>query len=412
MQHLRPTRIVALSLIGILLIVWALSADVGTQRQVVVADFAAPLPTAEAGLRVLQAQQSASQQRENLARQLQLTSPEALPQVQTIFIPETRYHLSDRTGFLSYWRTHGGVHIFGYPISEEIVEDGRIVQYFERARFEYHAEFDGTEQQVQLALVGREFTAGRSFEPGVAANGERFFAETGHTLSGPFLRFWEKRGGLERFGYPISEPFWETSPVDGRDYLVQYFERARFEHHPDELWPMYRQNATAYGLNLMALREVQLGDLGRQIAVQRGYNLSGMPQLNGAPGWSASIWPRRIVVDISEQYLTAYEGETVVFRAAIATGRDGFNTPIGEYAIYYRLPMQTMRGTAGGETWDVPNVPWVQYVVGGVALHGTYWHDLWGTGVRMSHGCINLNIDDAQWLYEWAEIGVPVTIQP
>jgi lipoprotein-anchoring transpeptidase ErfK/SrfK len=50
------------------------------------------------------------------------------------------------------------------------------------------------------------------------------------------------------------------------------------------------------------------------------------------------------------------------------------------------------------------------YVVGGVALHGTYWHNAFGTGARMSHGCINLTIEDAQWLYEWADIGTTVTI--
>ena len=94
----------------------------------------------------------------------------------------------------------------------------------------------------------------------------------------------------------------------------------------------------------------------------------------------------------------------------MATGKDGFNTPAGTFAIYSKYPMETMTGSAGGETWYVPDIPWVQYVVGGVALHGTYWHDRWGTGFRLSHGCINLNIDDAQWLYEWADIGTQVDI--
>ncbi|NTW01741.1 MAG: L,D-transpeptidase, partial [Oscillochloris sp.] len=47
---------------------------------------------------------------------------------------------------------------------------------------------------------------------------------------------------------------------------------------------------------------------------------------------------------------------------------------------------------------------------GGVAFHGTYWHNAHGTGVRMSHGCVNLRIDDAEWLYEWADIGTIVSI--
>jgi lipoprotein-anchoring transpeptidase ErfK/SrfK len=119
---------------------------------------------------------------------------------------------------------------------------------------------------------------------------------------------------------------------------------------------------------------------------------------------------RRIEVNLSTQSLTAYEDEIPVFEAPVATGRDGFNTPAGSFAIYDRYPLQTMYGALGGESWYVPDVPWVQYIVGGVALHGTYWHDQWGTGSRMSHGCINLNIDDAQWLYGWAGIGTQVNV--
>jgi lipoprotein-anchoring transpeptidase ErfK/SrfK len=106
----------------------------------------------------------------------------------------------------------------------------------------------------------------------------------------------------------------------------------------------------------------------------------------------------------------AYENDLAVWHAPVATGRDGFNTPTGDFAIYYRVPMQDMTGSIGGESWYVPHIPWVQYIVGGVAFHGTYWHNAHGTGTRMSHGCVNLRIDDAEWLYGWADIGTTVTI--
>jgi hypothetical protein len=61
----------------------------------------------------------------------------------------------------------------------------------------------------------------------------RFFSETGKTVSGRFLGYWEQHGGLAQQGYPVSEPFVEVSEVDGKPYLVQYFERAVFEMHPD-----------------------------------------------------------------------------------------------------------------------------------------------------------------------------------
>jgi hypothetical protein len=330
--------------------------------------------------------------------------------VQNLFFSETNHHLSDRAGFLTFWRENGGVLIFGYPLSEEIIESGRVVQYFERARFEYHPENFGKDGQIQLSLLGRELTAGRAFPDATPDMGTQYFPETKHTLSGKFLKFWLKRGGLAIFGFPISEPFDEVSPIDGQMRTTQYFERTRFEYHPEALGSFYHEREQANGVLLAGLHEIELGDLGRQAAQHKGHALGASTQLAGAPDWSPTIWNRHIDVDLSAQHLTAYEGDTPVYHAPIATGKDGFNTPTGSYAIYSKYPIESMSGSAGGETWYVPDIPFVQYVVGGVALHGTYWHDQWGTGFRLSHGCINLNIDDAEWLYDWADVGTQVDI--
>jgi hypothetical protein len=375
-----------------------------------VADFPAPM-SARAAEQVVQAAQQADRaRREAVARSLGAQNPDLLPRLQSVYFSPTGQHISDRTGFLSYWRRYGGKLVFGYPVTGEVVEKGRIVQYFERARFEYNPAKIGSDQQVTLSRLGAELFADRSFPKGSPAQGELFFAETGHTLSGRFRRFWEKRGGLAVFGFPISEPFEEISPTDGQLRVTQYFERARFEYYPEDMGSFYRQMETYNGILLATLHEIRLSDLGRQAAQQRGHRIANVPQLGGAPEWSPKIWARSIQVNLSQQWLTAYEDNLPVFRAPVATGKDGFNTPVGSFAIYLKLPMQTMVGSGGGETWEVPNIPWVQYVVGGVALHGTYWHDAWGSGARMSHGCINLNIDDAQWMYEWADIGTSVEI--
>jgi hypothetical protein len=162
-------------------------------------------------------------------------------------------------GFLEYWQTHGGLDLFGYPISEEFQEvsptDGRTytVQYFERERFEYHPE-NGPGERVLLGLLGVQVALGRQdtafarVAPVPDTPTRSYFAPTGHTLGGGFLRVWLARGGLPIFGYPISEEFAERSPLDGQVYTVQYFERARFEYHPEHL-----------GTN----QSVQLGLLGR-----------------------------------------------------------------------------------------------------------------------------------------------------
>ncbi len=329
-----------------------------------------------------------------------------LPVVRTVYFPQTGHHLSNRVGFLNFWRANGQLHTFGMPISEELVIDGRIVQYFERARFEYHPEYAKTSQQVQLGLIGREWLVHHSLNlpPNGHPDTGAFFPETGYSLQGEFLEFWQRYGGLPIFGFPLSEH------IDENGTLVQYFERARFRYHSEALSPFLRQQQAIYGLDLDSLFEVTIDNLGRELASLHGINTAPVARLPGAVDWSPGLWSRRIEVDLSRQYLFAYEDELLVFSAPVATGRDGFNTPRGDFAIYYRLPEQTMTGCLGGECWYVPNIPWVQYVVGGVALHGTYWHNAHGSGVRMSHGCINLRIDDAQWLYEWADLGVPVKI--
>jgi lipoprotein-anchoring transpeptidase ErfK/SrfK len=124
----------------------------------------------------------------------------------------------------------------------------------------------------------------------------------------------------------------------------------------------------------------------------------------------ASVGGKQVVVDLSKQWLYAYEDGAQVFDAPVATGRDGMDTPAGNFAVYSKTKLQTMRGVTDGAGWVVPNVPNVMYINGDVALHGTYWHHLFGTGVRVSHGCINLPLDAAAWLYSWAPVGTPVRV--
>ncbi|MGC8873059.1 MAG: beta-galactosidase [Chloroflexia bacterium] len=157
------------------------------------------------------------------------------------YFPETGHTVSGV--FLDYWERYGGLYIFGYPITDEFMDvstDGNayLTQYFERAIFEYHPEYAGTRYQVLLRLLGVIVTQGRWFDPAPPpyydTPGRLYFPYYGgHSLSGRFLSYWQRHGGLPIFGYPISEPFYEVSPTDGQTYLVQYFERNRFEYHPE-----------------------------------------------------------------------------------------------------------------------------------------------------------------------------------
>ena len=192
-----------------------------------------------------------------------LTTPLAIPYERT-----TQHTIDPR--FKTYWDAHGGLAQFGYPISEpfnEGAEDGTtlLVQYFERNRFEWHPNQRGTPYEVQLGLIGNYFGAKAQLaQPGPFARqngdtepGQIYFAETGHTLRNAFKRHWQGTGGLAQYGYPISEEFFEVNPADGQTYVVQYFERARFEWHPDNIGTPY---------------EVLLGLLGNQLLVEKGWN--------------------------------------------------------------------------------------------------------------------------------------------
>ena len=175
------------------------------------------------------------------------------------YFNETEHWVSH--GFVRYWQQYGGLAQFGYPITGEFTRNGITMQYFERARFEWHPGAWPARYDVLLGLLGNELTATRRVAGEapfrrISAESDTnctYFPETGHRLSFGFRSYWSRNGGLAIYGFPISEEFQERNPDTGKTYTVQYFERARFEYHPE-----YR--GTPY--------EVLLGRLGAQRLAQ------------------------------------------------------------------------------------------------------------------------------------------------
>lgn len=138
--------------------------------------------------------------------------------------------------FVPFYLAHDGLRVFGSPISPVVNVNGRQVQWFERTRLEVWPEYAGTPYEIQSGLVGLEYTDGRDFprqaffpnRPGL-----RFFPETSHGVGGKFLDYWETHGGLDVFGYPISDEIVEILPETKRYHTVQYFQRGRLELHPE-----------------------------------------------------------------------------------------------------------------------------------------------------------------------------------
>jgi hypothetical protein len=136
--------------------------------------------------------------------------------------------------FLEFFDGRGGLEVFGYPITDAYIDpaSGLRVQYFQRARFEYHPS-NPAPYVVQLGLVGSQYLT--LSEPKVpegqapAAKNPNcdFFPETGHNVCYSFRSFYLEHGGLDIFGYPVTETLYEN------DRFVQYFQRARMEWHPE-----------------------------------------------------------------------------------------------------------------------------------------------------------------------------------
>ena len=358
-----------------------------------------------------------------------------------VYFPQTGHHLS--LGFLQYWRYNGDVTAFGYPLTEEIQQHGITVQYFERAVFEYHPDADPADrvqvrllgtlaapaadnaylayqiQQVYFAsFLGMDLPTSDPFAsvPPVPQNSDHaFFSQTGHSLNYAFKNFWEMWGGVSVFGYPISEEF--DDPATG--VRVQYFERAVLEYHP----------------NAPDGQQVTIRRLGVDAARHDGVNTVSVAQGANIPVYNAALWQRNtsmnpsdvtvpppgapfgetkwIEVDLTQQYLRAWDGRTMVFGTYISSGLDPNPTPTGYFHVFEKLPFDEMTNgpvpPPGEALYDLKNVPNVMYfLAGGYAIHGAYWH--WNFGQRVSHGCVNEPLDAAAWMYTWTPMGTTVWV--
>ena len=114
-----------------------------------------------------------------------------------------------------------------------------------------------------------------------------------------------------------------------------------------------------------------------------------------------------IEVDLSEQKLRAWEGNTLILESLTSTGLPYFPTPKGEFHIWYKTRATRMKGGEGRYAYNLPNVPNTMFFEGpgvpsskGYGIHGAYWHNDFGK--VHSHGCVNLPLDKAAQLYEWA----------
>jgi hypothetical protein len=341
----------------------------------------------------------------------------------TVYIPETGHSVDGV--FLESWRAWGGAASWGLPLTAEFQENGRIVQYYDYGRFEYHPD-DPNGAVVQFGDLGRQlqpFVLRRASGSGSSAVNEaalaarawapleaagrvdsetwRFVPETGHAVAGEFKAFWEATGESGYLGNPLSEPY----KVDGVTFQV--FERgtlAQRSGEPPAMMPIGKMMVERLRLDTTPSAQGELPVYSEALFTPPPMaTVSGVPADPNGEKW--------VLINITLQYLWAYQGDQVLWQGYVSTGTAKFATPPGSYQVLSKLESQTMEGVLGGEYYNVPDVPDVLYFTDrGHALHGTYWHNNFGT--PMSHGCVNLPTDVADWMYQWSSVGMRVEITP
>ncbi|NWJ47004.1 MAG: hypothetical protein HXX08_14170 [Chloroflexi bacterium] len=243
------------------------------------------------------------------------------------YFPETGHTVAGK--FLQYWQANGGLATYGYPITDAQAEvdpeTGKTftMQWFERNRMELHSENAGTKYEVLLGLLGKDLNRSRLatdpvFQKATKLNDaslpqdqQWYFNETGHNLRGGFLKYWQENGGVERLGIPISEELKETDPETGKTFTVQWFERARFEYHPENQKPY----------------DILLGLLGKQI--KNGPTSNKAPAATGNGGNSYSI--EQAISDNAQLATLAFDGLGFLTGN---TGTDSFLPP-GKVADFF-----------------------------------------------------------------------------
>ncbi|HYI25556.1 MAG TPA: L,D-transpeptidase [Thermomicrobiales bacterium] len=350
----------------------------------------------------------------------------------TVYIDETGQILDQ--AFLDLWRAGNGASSYGYPVTPEItLENGHIVQYMQFARFEYWPERNANGEYAFVASIGEELrplnlqrsvsTFTSTTAPTSTGNAEvlhiqqawlpiadlsaadlsagaRFVDATQHSVRGGFREFWENTGEAAYLGNPLTEEY----QAEGVTYQV--FERGQLKLNADSsvsMVPVGQLLADKYRLDQAPQPQGELPSYSEDLFVPPA------PTVPGVYGYDPNGGAVVIDINLSTQYMTVYQGDAVIGETYISSGRDQFATPTGTFWINNKYEFDDMDGVLGGEYYNVPQVPDVMYFTDvGHAIHGAYWHDNFGS--PMSHGCVNVPLAFAEWLFDISPSGTRVDI--
>lgn len=160
----------------------------------------------------------------------------------------------------------------------------------------------------------------------------------------------------------------------------------------------------AYMYNISIADLVRANYIANENYIQAGQELliTSSPIIAPTPNQNG----KQIITILSKQTVYAYENGQLVKSFIISSGVPSFPTVTGNYRIETKYEKDDMSGPG----YYIEDVPWVMYFHLGYSFHGTTWHDNFGT--PMSHGCLNMTVDDAKWLFDWSTIGTNVQVIP
>lgn len=313
-----------------------------------------------------------------------------------VIFGETRHSLA--YGFKNYWDKNGGLWQFGFPISEEFVENGYTVQYFERARFEYHPEYAGTQYEILLGLLGNDYAKAQKIPTdAIAQPADAVLWDAG--LFNPQV------ANAFRNGTGI---WWGKVSTDAVSV------RTAPRNDAPAMDVVYNRRPIA--IHAIVKGDVRDGTDAWYMVDNYGYvpAVYVAPLILAAPPQTfGGHW---VDVNLSQFYAVAYNGSTPTYVAIIAAGRDG-KTPIGTFNIQYQVRSEIMDSATVGIPHGSPgwyyleNVQYTQYFLsGGYALHGNYWTPESSFGNFTSNGCVGLMNADAAYFWNWLNPGDVVSI--
>ncbi len=330
-------------------------------------------------------------------------------------------------------RSGGGPHVRIFSLSGELVHAGF---------FAYNEAFRGG-VNIACADTNNDGLQEIITAPGPGGSPHiRIFTNKGALMDELIIgSHTEDTGAIVRAGNLDNDPAQElvvvkTTATDGSVYILENDTRLKQTHTfkvgtTSAIMPSIAPSNEEGSENIVALpRNDELnridyfskdGAIVRSVPLESNIlgTVSLIPHPNGTtllshnPENRGDALKQLIVVDISEQRLTAYEGEKMVATFLISSGTYQFPTPLGTTEVTAKLPVHRYTWSYGPNNpnnYDLPGVQWNLRFRKNYYLHSATWHNNFGR--RMSHGCINLRVSDAKWLYDWANIGATVSIVP